>query len=614
MWTAAILAIRSAEQAALGHARLEAGNLAASFADEVTHNLDLVAAGMDAIAQRMRAGGPFNINAWARDIPMLAWATIQVAIIGPDGRLISSTADPDAKPIDLSDREHVRVHLERRVAGLFIGKPVLGRVSHKVTIQITRRVEGSDGRLLGIVLFSLAPGDLTNLNRMIDMSPHGVIVLTGLDSVILARFSQGDLSGIEGIGQSVAGRPRPEGFPEGARGFYVKRGTVDPIERIFAYQRLARYPLVVTVGLDRDYVLAVAQDGAVLTVMITTAVTILMASIAAYLRREIRRRGEREAQQVAEQERLEAEVQRRYVAEQRSREAQELLQDAVDSLSEGLAIYDRDDQLVLSNAAMHRLFPQQAELMVPGRRFEDIMRGVAFSGLNLDAVGREDAWVAERVQAHREAAGSFEQRLSDGRCLLITNRRMRNGGIASLRVDVTRLKEIEAQRREAQEVLEDAVNSLSEGLAIYDREDRLVLANETMRRLYGRSNAVMEIGKSYEEIMREVAYAGHAADAIGREEEWILDQVKTHREPLPSGEERRIGQRRLILTNRRMRNGGIVSLRVEVTELKRTEARLREAQATLQDAVESIADAFVIYDADDCFVMCNEAYRQLYPT
>ena len=79
-------------------------NLAAAFADELTHIPGGVAGGMEIIAQRMRiAHGAFDIHAWARVIPLLSNATIQAGIIGPDGWLVSTTLAPAPEPIDLSD-------------------------------------------------------------------------------------------------------------------------------------------------------------------------------------------------------------------------------------------------------------------------------------------------------------------------------------------------------------------------------------------------------------------------------------------------------------------------------------------------------------------------------
>ncbi len=47
-------------------------------------------------------------------------------------------------------------------------------------------------------------------------------------------------------------------------------------------------------------------------------------------------------------------------------------------------------------------------------------------------------------------------------------------------------------------------------------------------------------------------------------------------------------------------------------KLVETRERAMRADALLRNAIESIAEGFVIYDADDRFVLCNEAYRKMY--
>ena len=158
MWTMVAASITTAREAAMDRARSEGRNLAAAFADEFTHILGGVAGAMEIVAQRMRTTrGAFDIHAWAREISLLSNATIQAGIIAPDGRLVSTTLDPAPEPIDLSDREHFRIHLDGRFQGIFIGKPVTGRVSHQITINVTRRVDAEDGSFLGVIMFALSP-------------------------------------------------------------------------------------------------------------------------------------------------------------------------------------------------------------------------------------------------------------------------------------------------------------------------------------------------------------------------------------------------------------------------------------------------------------------------
>jgi signal transduction histidine kinase len=290
LWAVVAVSSISARRAAMDHARIEAHNLTGAFASETGHTLDEVASSMELIAQRMRAelNKRPDISAWARDIPLLSVATIQAALIGSDGWLIGTTLDPAPAPLYLGDREHIRVHLDGpKLPGIFIGKPVLGRVSNQVTIQITRRIDAEDGRFLGVLLFSLSPARLSTLPATIDLHAHGTLTLVGLDGMVRARFTQGHPDGLVGVGLSVAGGSRPTEFPENADGFFVKASAIDGLSRLFAYRRLGAYPLVVTVGLDLSEIYAATNAHSLILAAIAAVATVLLLSLLAYLVREI---------------------------------------------------------------------------------------------------------------------------------------------------------------------------------------------------------------------------------------------------------------------------------------------------------------------------------------
>ncbi|HEV8032933.1 MAG TPA: histidine kinase dimerization/phospho-acceptor domain-containing protein, partial [Stellaceae bacterium] len=261
---------------------------------------------MELVANRMHAQhGPFDIHAWARDVPLLSWATVQAAIVGPDGHLVSTTLDANAKPINLRDREHIRIHLDGRVQGLFVGKPVIGRLSGQTTIQITRRVDSTDGRLLGIIVFSLSPAQLTGLPRSIDLGARGVITLVGFDGVIRARFTRDGPDGLSGIGETVNNGPHRLVSLEDGDGFFVRHSVVDGVRRLYSYHRVADQPLDVIVGLDLDEALVIANSHAVMIASITGAATLLLVVLAAYLICEINRRTANEIRLAGERQKLE---------------------------------------------------------------------------------------------------------------------------------------------------------------------------------------------------------------------------------------------------------------------------------------------------------------------
>ncbi len=143
------------------------------------------------------------------------------------------------------------------------------------------------------------------------------------------------------------------------------------------------------------------------------------------------------------------------LASQRAEQAEALLHDAIDSIAAGLTIFDADDRLVMFNDGNNELFGGDLE-MRRGMSFEELTRSAVVKGYYTVPPDGIEAWIAERVARHHAATGSTERRLNNGRWLLITEQRMRNGGIVSLRVNITALKEAQAALRESEIRLERA--------------------------------------------------------------------------------------------------------------------------------------------------------------
>jgi signal transduction histidine kinase len=291
MWILVGVSIVSSRDADIRNAESNAGNFAAAFQDEVGHTLDTVSGTMEVVARRIQANnGHLDLYQLAGEMPYLEDTTIQAVFIDPAGKLVSTTYQPHVAPIDLSDREHVRIQLDGAFKGLFFGKPVTARVYNQTIIPISKRVEAKDGRLLGVLVFSLFPGQLTTLYKSVDFGRHGVIALTGLDNVIRARFTQDNPDGLSEIGGSIAGYPRPSLIPEDGRGSYIRTGPIDHMTRIYSYRRLEKYPLVVTVGLDYQQELAPSREHAKTIIGLAATMTLLLGGLAAFLIREIGRR------------------------------------------------------------------------------------------------------------------------------------------------------------------------------------------------------------------------------------------------------------------------------------------------------------------------------------
>jgi len=97
--------------------------------------------------------------------------------------------------------------------------------------------------------------------------------------------------------------------------------------------------------------------------------------------------------------------------------------------------------------------------------------------------------------------------------------------------DLTAQVEAETEAMRARTLLHDAVESLDEGFAVFDPEDRLVQCNTRYREIHADAAYVLEPGAAFEEVTRAAAYRGAFADAVGREEGWIEERLARRLEP-----------------------------------------------------------------------------------
>jgi len=132
---------------------------------------------------------------------------------------------------------------------------------------------------------------------------------------------------------------------------------------------------------------------------------------------------------ITERRRMLAEVQR----------SAALMRGAFETIDEPFVLFGPDDRLVFCNDKYREIYAASAELIFPGARFEDIVRGGAERGQYPDAEGRIEEWMAERVAAHRSGDATLIQRVAGGRTIRIVERRMPDGHTVGFRIDITDL-------------------------------------------------------------------------------------------------------------------------------------------------------------------------------
>ncbi|MGI9464717.1 MAG: PAS-domain containing protein, partial [Aestuariivirgaceae bacterium] len=293
------------------------------------------------------------------------------------------------------------------------------------------------------------------------------------------------------------------------------------------------------------------------------------------------------------------------ITEQKEREneltrARELMADAIDSISEGFALFDEDARLVMCNSTYAEMNKVAADILEPGVRWEQLLHVSAHRGEYPTAIGREVEWLAERHSDRTEYNQNHEFQHADGRWYSVSIHQTRLGGFVVTRTDITGRKQNEVAQREADEVVRQVVEACPAALE--------------MRRI--------EDGEFLYRSPAAVALLGARADLTATYVD-PQDQADLHKYLEKHGE---VFDRRMQLTNAAGRpfwasvsaryidfRGDlvIVSTISDLTERVEIEQGFKRASELLTDAIESLSEGFALFGADNKLIMCNERYKQM---
>jgi len=265
MWAFVLDEIKHERTLTVQAARNNAMNLATAFEAHVLSTIRL----MDIVLLDMREDVLEHMDFGRHvDEELKAYGGFiaQLAVIDRDGRLVFSNLGPSGKHVDLSDREHFRVHRDDpQEDRLFISKPVLGRVSKQWTIQFTRPIH-QNGEFAGVLVLSVPTSFFADYYQQIDVGPNGSIVLLGTDRSVRAIASGTQIPGR--YGRFKVPEDKPYFDPEAPqRGFYEGVSVIDGEYRLGAYRRLIDQGVVVVVLLSpTDFMAAFQERKTLLTV------------------------------------------------------------------------------------------------------------------------------------------------------------------------------------------------------------------------------------------------------------------------------------------------------------------------------------------------------------
>ncbi len=255
-WLGMLLLFKQEQDAALQHELRHNANLASALQEQTQRVFAAADQAVlrlgDGLREGLREGQALpDLQRLAQESGLAPRILLQLSLVGADGRFVASNLDPDGRksgPLDLSDRQHIAVHLAPGRSALqrdtlFISAPVLGKVSNRWTIQLSRRIANASNQTLGVAVASLDPAYFEEIYRSVALGDRGEVSLLGLDGALRAQA----------LGQGK-GSPaqlhtlQPGGMAQERQGQFIEVNPQDGSARLIAFQRIGDYPLEVLVA------------------------------------------------------------------------------------------------------------------------------------------------------------------------------------------------------------------------------------------------------------------------------------------------------------------------------------------------------------------------------
>jgi hypothetical protein len=186
----------------------------------------------------------------ARFHERLAGIGVRISVTDREGWVTYSNLPLPRVRINVSDREHIRAHLQGGDDRLLISRPVKERVSGKWTVQLTRAIRGPKG-LEGVMVMSVDPEYFHRFSETLGLEDGDTIALVHPSGDVLMRYPAGDGY----VGVNIAGAPYLAATAASS-GIFTGADQTDRVERLHAYRRLADQAPVVVAAVPMQRVLA----------------------------------------------------------------------------------------------------------------------------------------------------------------------------------------------------------------------------------------------------------------------------------------------------------------------------------------------------------------------
>ncbi len=292
---------------------------------------------------------------------------------------------------------------------------------------------------------------------------------------------------------------------------------------------------------------------------------------------------------------------------QQARSTEQRFIDALKSSTDSLALYDANECLVVGNAAWRDYQAREFfSIPEPGDSYADIVREHIKCGTLLEAAGKEEHWLHERLASFRKGSGSFEIHRADGRWLRVHEQRTPDGSTIVTTSDISEFKEREAELRLSEQRFRDFAAATSDWYWETDAELHTIYLSDRYTEITGRPREQRLGRKTLTERPHGIS------DAV-----W-----QRHQEDLAAHKPFRNIDYEYKADNGRIKYFRINGLPVfndagEFQGYRGTgldnskETLIRQTEERFRDVIETISDGYALFDAQDRLQIYNNNWLEI---
>ena len=495
-----------------------------------------------------------------------------LGIIGADGNRIAQTRDEPVPSPDVSQREYFRVLKENPGIKVLIGEPVEGRMTGAWLIMLSRPIVTEEGKFIGVVFASMQVKYFEGLFQATSLGDGYAAALMRRDGTLLTRYP---------VSSTVGARLTPpilNALSNARSGVSRATSPVDGEARIAAAYAFLNYPLVVVVSQSEAAAFA-GWRTAVIAICLAAGTKIGIILFGAWL---IARSWKQQERLNAARDEIVESVQVRALAEAELNRQRDLAEQskrftaAVENMSQGLCMFDKNARLVVCNTLYTRMYRLPPELATPGSRHSDIIAHRVRNGI----LKGGDGSAAVQLQLSALSALPMERPSSridehtDGKLIRVTRQPLPGGGWVATHDDITEQRRAERELDDTKQFLHSIIENIPIAVVVKDvNTRRYVLLNRAFQATLG-LDCDQLLGKTVYDLYNQKT----AAFIDNTDNEFLRDGCGTEYKEYDV-ETRTDGQRihatrRIAIRDAKGEPKYLVVVIEDVTERKRSEKRI----------------------------------------